>query len=266
MAQLTHELLAPAARRGDIRLFTAGCPHACGDGDGQLRGSILAQRPSDRSRGSSPLGGYPAALERKRSGVYSYAAMVMTESQMLPLGIDAPSFRLPDPNGKEVSLDDFPGAKAYVVVFMCNHCPFVKHLREELAEFGRWCQEHKVAMVGINSNDCDKYPDDAPKKMLEEVQDWGYTFPYLIDESQAVAKAYRAACTPDFYVFDGARKLVYRGQFDDSRPSNGRPKTGADLRGAVQSVFAGRPVSPDQKPSIGCNIKWKPGNEPPWFG
>jgi peroxiredoxin len=191
--------------------------------------------------------------------------MAETPSTMAPLGMPAPDFRLPDANGKLVSLSDFAKAPAVLVVFMCNHCPFVKHIRGGLAQFGRDYQARGLAMVGINSNDVASYPEDSPARMAEEVKAAGYTFPYLYDETQAVAKAYRAACTPDFFLYDSDRKLVYRGQFDDSRPSNGRPVTGADLRAAVDAVLAGRPVSPEQRASIGCNIKWKPGAAPDYF-
>jgi peroxiredoxin len=188
--------------------------------------------------------------------------MAATQSTMLALGTVAPDFRLPDTTGKLVSLADFKDAPALVVVFMCNHCPYVKHIRQGLAQFARDYIPRGVAMVGINSNDVVRYPEDSPARMAEEVKAAGYIFPYLFDETQAVAKAYRAACTPDFYVFGAARRLVYRGQFDDSRPGNGIPVTGKDLRAAVEAVLAGKPVSPNQKPSLGCNIKWKPGNEP----
>jgi peroxiredoxin len=192
--------------------------------------------------------------------------MVMTKSEMLPLGTPAPGFRLPDAHGREFSLDDRPAAKAYLVVFMCNHCPYVKHLRDALAELGHECESKGVVMVGINANDADRYPDDAPDRMKEEARTYGYGFPYLIDDTQEVAKAYRAACTPDFYLFDADKKLVYRGQFDSSRPSNDEPITGADLRAAIEATLAGEKPSEDQRPSIGCNIKWKSGNEPDWFG
>jgi len=152
-----------------------------------------------------------------------------------------------------------------LVIFMCNHCPYVKHIRHELAELAGEYQARRLAAVGINSNDAANYPDDSPAKMVEEVQNIGYAFPYLYDETQAVAKAYRAACTPDLYLFDRQRRLVYRGQFDDSRPGGGVPVTGKDLRKALDAVLASKPVSPNQKPSIGCNIKWKPGNEPDYF-
>jgi hypothetical protein len=145
---------------------------------------------------------------------------------------------------------------------MCNHCPFVKNIREGLAAFAVDTAAEGLAVVGINSNNFERYPDDSPEKMMEEIERFGYTFPYLVDESQEVAKRYRAACTPDFYLFDNARKLVYRGQFDDSRPGNGVAVTGADLRKAADDVLAGRQVPVDQRPSVGCNIKWKPGNEP----
>jgi hypothetical protein len=147
-------------------------------------------------------------------------------------------------------------------MFLCNHCPFVKHIRAELARLGRDDQPKGVAIVAINSNDAERYPEDSPAKMASEAREAGYTFPYLYDADQAVAKAYCAACTPDFFLFDGSRRLVYRGQLDDSRPSNGVPVTGADLRAALDAVLAERPVNAKQKPSIGCNIKWKPGNEP----
>lgn len=191
--------------------------------------------------------------------------MAATASTMLPLGTVAPDFRLPDTTGKLVSLSDFKDAPALVVVFMCNHCPYVKHIRQGLAQFARDYIPRGVAMVGINSNDVAQYPEDGPGRMAEEAKAAGYIFPYLFDETQEVAKAYRAACTPDFYLFDRARRLVYRGQFDDSRPGNGIPVTGHDLRAAVEAVLAGKPVSPHQKPSLGCNIKWKPGNEPDYF-
>ncbi len=191
--------------------------------------------------------------------------MVAVNSTMLPLGTRAPEFRLPDTSGKPVSLKDFSSTPALLVVFMCNHCPYVKHIRSGLAQLARDYQPRGVAMVGINSNDVANYPADSPPKMAEEVKTAGYTFPYLYDETQAVAKAYRAACTPDFYLFDGEQRLVYRGQFDDSRPGNGLPVSGKDLRAALDAVLAGKPVASKQTPSIGCNIKWKPGNEPEYF-
>jgi peroxiredoxin len=188
--------------------------------------------------------------------------MVNTASTMLPLGTQAPPFTLPDPHGKMVSSGDFKDAPALLVVFMCNHCPYVKHIRSQFSELAKEYQARSVAVVGINSNDAETYPDDRPEKMAEEIERVGYTFPYLYDDSQEVAKAYRAACTPDFYLFDRNRKLVYRGQFDDSRPNNGRPVTGSDLRQALESVLEGRPIALNQKPSLGCNIKWKAGNAP----
>ncbi|MCH8210381.1 MAG: thioredoxin family protein [Planctomycetes bacterium] len=191
--------------------------------------------------------------------------MVQTLSTMLLLGTSAPQFSLPDPDGKIVSLSDFDGAPALVVVFMCNHCPFVKHVAPGLADLAREYQDKGVAVVGVNPNDVANYPDDSPQKMAEASKEYGYTFPYLLDESQAVAKAYRAACTPDFFVFDADRQLVYRGQMDDSRPSLDLPVTGADLRGALDAVLDGRSVAAEQKPSVGCNIKWKPGNEPQYL-
>ncbi len=193
--------------------------------------------------------------------------MVRTASTMLlPLGTPAPEFRLPDTEGRMVALDDFAGAPALLVIFMCNHCPYVKHVADKLAELARQYQQQGVAVVGINSNDVENFPEDAPEKMREEVRLRGYTFPYLFDETQEVAKAYRAACTPDFYLFDSQRRLVYRGQMDDSRPGNDVPVSGSDLTAAVEAVLAGRQPSEVQKPSLGCNIKWKPGNEPSYFG
>ena len=191
--------------------------------------------------------------------------MVAVNSTMLPLGTKAPEFRLPDPGGKVYSLADFQSAPALLVVFMCNHCPYVKHIRDGLAQLARDYRPRGVAVVGINANDVANYPADSPAKMAAEAASAGYIFPYLYDETQAVAKAYRAACTPDLYVFDKDQRLVYRGQFDDSRPGNGVPVTGKDVRAALDAVLAGKAVSPNQKPSIGCNIKWKPGNEPEYL-
>jgi peroxiredoxin len=191
--------------------------------------------------------------------------MSLKPSTMLPLGTTAPDFKLPDTNGKTVSLADFKDKPALLVIFICNHCPYVKHIREGLAQFARDYVPRGLGMVGINSNDVANYPEDSPANMAREVKSAGYIFPYLYDESQAVAKAYSAACTPDIYLFDKNRKLVYRGQFDDSRPGNGIPVTGKDLRAALDAVLAGRAVSPSQKASIGCNIKWKAGNEPDYF-
>ena len=189
--------------------------------------------------------------------------MAETPSTMAPLGMKAPAFRLPDVvSGRAVSLDDFKSAPALLVMFICNHCPYVKHVREHLAQLVREYQARGVAVVGISSNDAIQFPDDGPEKMRQEARAAGYTFPYLYDEDQEVAKQYRAACTPDFFVFDKDRRLVYRGQMDDSRPNSGRPVTGKDLRAALDAVLAGRPVPPDQKPSMGCNIKWKEKNAP----
>jgi peroxiredoxin len=191
--------------------------------------------------------------------------MVLTPSTMLPLNTPAPPFSLPDTSGKMVSLEDFKGAPALLVMFLCNHCPYVKHVRQGLAQLVRDYQGHGVAVVGINSNDVMNYPEDSPQKMAEEVTNARYTFPYLYDKTQEVAKAYRAACTPDFYVFDRNLQLVYRGQMDGSRPGNNVPVTGQDLRAALDAVLAGRPVSDKQTPSMGCNIKWRAGNEPEYF-
>jgi len=191
--------------------------------------------------------------------------MVAVNSTMLPLGTKAPDFKLPDTNGKTVSLSHFQSAPALLVIFMCNHCPYVKHIRAGLAQLARDYLPKGVAVLGINSNDVQNYPADSPANMAYEVKSAGYLFPYLYDESQAVAKAYHAACTPDFFLFDKEQRLVYRGQLDDSRPGNNLPVTGNDLREALDAVLSGQPVPTRQKPSIGCNIKWKPGNEPDYF-
>jgi peroxiredoxin len=183
--------------------------------------------------------------------------MVETASTMLPLGTQAPDFQLPDPHGKRTSLGDIAGSPALLVAFICNHCPYVKHIRSGFAGLAKEYQARGVAVVAISSNDAESFPEDGPEKMAEEIVQAGYTFPYLYDESQEVAKAYHAVCTPDFFLFDRDRRLVYRGQFDDSRPKNGLPVTGADMRAALDAVLAGRPVPSDQKPSVGCNIKWK---------
>ncbi|MBC8095781.1 MAG: thioredoxin family protein [Akkermansiaceae bacterium] len=190
--------------------------------------------------------------------------MAAVNSTMLPLGTAAPDFRLPDVSGKNVSLADLRG-KPLVVAFVCNHCPYVKHIRAGLAQLGRDYLPKGVLIVAISSNDVENYPQDGPELMQAEAKEAGYMFPYLYDATQAVAKAYRAACTPDFYLFDQDHRLVYRGQFDDSRPKNGLPVTGKDLRGALDALLAGRPLSSNQKPSIGCNIKWKSGSEPEYF-
>lgn len=192
--------------------------------------------------------------------------MARTPSTMLELGTRAPGFTLPDTDGGTVSLDDHAGAPALLVMFLCNHCPFVKHVRDELARLGRDYAKKGAAIVAISSNDPEAYPADSPERMREEKRDAGYEFPYLFDGTQQVAAAYRAACTPDFFLFDADRRLVYRGQLDDSRPGNDVPVTGRDLRAALDAVLEGRPVPAEQKPSLGCNIKWRPGNEPAWWG
>lgn len=184
--------------------------------------------------------------------------MAETPSTMVPLGTPAPDFKLREPSsGKLVARDDFRDSPALLVAFICNHCPFVKHIRKGLADFGRDYQRRGLAIVAINSNDADSYPEDSPEKMKQEVKTAGYVFPYLYDETQSVAKAYHAACTPDIFLYDRDRKLVYRGQFDDSRPGNRLPVTGADLRQAADAVLHGAPVPSNQRASIGCNIKWK---------
>jgi peroxiredoxin len=191
--------------------------------------------------------------------------MVAVNSTMLPLGTKAPDFRLPDTTGKMVSLADFEKSHALLVIFMCNHCPYVKHIRAGLAQLARDYMSRGVAVIGISSNDVENYPQDGPKKMAEEAKSAGYIFPYLYDETQEVAKAYRAACTPDLYIFDGEQRLAYRGQLDDSRPGNNIPVTAKDVRAALDALLAGKAVPSNQKASIGCNIKWKPGNEPGYF-
>ncbi len=192
--------------------------------------------------------------------------MAKTPSTMLTLGTPAPDFRLPDTDAKLVSRDDDAGAAGLLVMFLCNHCPHVQHIRAGLAEFAKEYRAKGLAIVAINANDVAAYPDDSPEKMKVEKARYGYVFPYLYDASQAVAKAYAAACTPDFFLFDRARRLVYRGQFDDSRPGNAVPVTGKDLRAACDALLSNRSIATDQRPSIGCNIKWKPGNAPAYFG
>ena len=192
--------------------------------------------------------------------------MAITPSTMLTLGTQAPDFSLPDTDSQTVSLGDFKDTKALLVMFVCNHCPFVVHVADELARLAKDYQPKGVAVVAIGSNDIKSHPADSPEKMKEEKAKRGYTFPYLYDGSQTVAKAYTAACTPDFFLFDDNHRLVYRGQLDDSRPDSGIPVTGADLRKALDTVLAGELVPAEQKPSMGCNIKWKPGNEPVYFG
>lgn len=191
--------------------------------------------------------------------------MVKTASTMLPLGTKAPDFSLPNIDGRTISLGDFAGVDALVVMFLCNHCPFVKHIADVLAKVAREYQDRGAAFVGISSNDVENYPDDSPEKMVAEADARGYTFPYLYDETQEVARAYRAACTPDFFIFDRNQQLVYRGQFDASRPGSEIPVTGEDLAKTLDAVLRGEKAPEDQKPSIGCNIKWRPGSEPDYF-
>ena len=183
-------------------------------------------------------------------------------SLMVALGTTAPRFSLPDTRGGTASLEDFAAAPALLVIFMCNHCPYVKHVQKPLAALVKEYQAKGVAIVGISANDIASYPEDGPEDMARVAGEIGYTFPYLYDESQETAKAYHAACTPDFFVFDARRTLVYRGQMDASRPGNDIPVSGADLRRALDAVLAGKPVSGEQRASIGCGIKWKPGKEP----
>jgi len=192
--------------------------------------------------------------------------MAATPSTMAPLGTPAPDFILPDHTGKKVSLADVRGGRGVLVAFICYHCPFVAHIRKELGRVGKELQEKGIGVAAITSNDLNQYPQDGPDGMAEEIRKGGYTFPYLLDEAQEVAKAYTAACTPDFFLFDDSLKLVYRGQFDDSRPGNGIPVTGEDLMAAAEALLAGEAPEENQKASIGCNIKWRPGNEPDYFG
>ena len=193
--------------------------------------------------------------------------MALVASTMLALGTDAPDFSLPEPaTGKTVSLSEVDGARGLLVVFLSNHCPFVKHLADHFAGLAAEYQGRGVAVVGINANDVANYPDDSPAKMVDEVARRGYAFPYLFDETQAVAKAYRAACTPDFFLFGADGRLTYRGQYDGSRPSLDVPVTGSDLRAALDAVLAGDAPPAEQVPSVGCNIKWRAGEEPGWFG
>ena len=192
--------------------------------------------------------------------------MVETASTMrLPLGAKAPPFDLPDPSGRRFGLAGFEGSPALLVAFICSHCPYVKHVRAGFAALAAEYQKREVAVVAIASNDAGAFPQDGPEGMAREALETRYTFPYLFDETQEVAKAYGAACTPDFFLFDRERRLVYRGQMDGSRPGNGVPVTGADLRKALDAVLAGGPAPEVQRPSLGCNIKWKPGNEPEYF-
>ena len=188
--------------------------------------------------------------------------MAMTPSNMPALGIPAPDFSLTDTRGNIVSRDDFAGSPALLVAFWCNHCPFVKHLREAFVAMARDYEGRGLAVVAINANDADNYPDDSPEAMRAAAREFGYGFAYLYDADQSVAKAYAAACTPDFFLYDANRKLVYRGQFDASRPGNDLPVDGSDLRAAIDATLAGEKAAAEQLPSIGCNIKWKPGNAP----
>ena len=192
--------------------------------------------------------------------------MALTASTMLALGTKAPDFQLTEvSSGEQISLRNFDGRKALLIMFICRHCPFVKHIRGQLAALGKDYCGSGLAMAAISSNDAAKYPDDSPESLSSMARQLGLSFPLLYDETQAVAQAFTAACTPDFFLFDRNRQLVYRGQLDDSRPGNGKPLTGSDLREAINAVLADEPISPNQKPSIGCNIKWKPGNEPSYL-
>ena len=193
--------------------------------------------------------------------------MALTASTMLPLGTKAPEFELPDVvSGKLISLSNYTGEQAVLVMFVCQHCPFVKHIKTQLAQLSSDYVNSNLGMIAISSNDVSTHPEDAPEYLQAMAQEFSLTFPICYDESQEVAKAYTAACTPDFFLFDASLQLVYRGQLDDSRPSNGKPVTGADLRAAIEAVLAGKPVDVEQKPSIGCNIKWNPGNAPSYYG
>jgi len=193
--------------------------------------------------------------------------MVLTPSTMLDLGTTAPEFELPDVvSGESISLGSFEGKSALLVMFICKHCPYVIHVQDELARIGRDYGGRDVGVVAISSNDAENYPDDAPDQLRSMAQDLGFAFPFCYDESQQTAKDYTAACTPDFFLFDARQRLVYRGQLDDGRPGNDRPVNGKDLRAALDQVLAGDEPDPDQKPSIGCNIKWKPDSAPAYFG
>ena len=198
--------------------------------------------------------------------IFGDTLMARTPSTMLPLGTKAPNFSLVNVDGTTVSLGDFEGAPALLVMFICNHCPYVKHVADQLAQLGRDYVPRGVAIVAISSNDVATHPADSPEQMVAEADERGYIFPYLYDDTQDVAKAYHAACTPDFFLFDKEQKLVYRGQLDSSRPDSGIPVTGEDLRAALDAVLAGKKPSDDQKASLGCNIKWAPGKEPAYFG
>lgn len=193
--------------------------------------------------------------------------MALTASTMLSLGTQALDFHLADVvSGEIISLSSFPDKKALLVMFICRHCPFVKHIKEELVQLGLDYFTSDLGIVAISANDANNYPDDSPDSLKAMATELGFKFPLCYDETQETAKAYTAACTPDFFLFDAARQLAYRGQLDESRPSNGKPVTGLDLRAAIEALLAGKPVAGEQKPSIGCNIKWKPGKEPSYFG
>ena len=193
--------------------------------------------------------------------------MALTPSTMLALGTKAPDFSLPDVvSGKTISLATVAGKNALLVMFICQHCPYVQHIKQELARLGKDYANKDIGIIAISANDAANYPDDTPEQLQAMAKEEGFVFPFCYDESQSTAKAYTAACTPDFFLFDADRKLVYRGQLDDSRPGNGKPVTGKDLRAAMDAVLAGKPVSAQQQPSIGCNIKWKKGLEPAYYG
>ena len=191
--------------------------------------------------------------------------MVKTESTMLPLGSTAPPFSLTNVDGQVVTLEDFADSRALLVMFICNHCPYVIHVAEQLAVLGNEYMQKGVGVVAVSANDISTHPADSPEQMVREAEERGYPFPYLYDEDQSVAKAYRAACTPDFFVFNQNKRLTYRGQLDDSRPESGIPVTGIDLRNALDATLAEQPVPDPQKPSLGCNIKWIEGQEPEYF-
>ena len=191
--------------------------------------------------------------------------MVKVNSTMLPLGTQAPSFSLYDPEGNLFTLDHSSKSNAFLVMFICNHCPFVHHIRKELARLANDYIKRDVSIIAINSNDYETHPGDSPEKMKDEIMEWGYNFPYLVDEDQSVAIAYQASCTPDFFLFDSQQQPVYRGQLDGGRPSNDIPVNGRDIRAALDTLLAGDDVSEEQVPSVGCNIKWKPNNSPEWF-
>ena len=191
--------------------------------------------------------------------------MAKVNSTMLPLGTQAPSFSLYDPEGNLFTLDHSSKSNAFLVMFICNHCPFVHHIRKELARLANDYIKRDVSIIAINSNDYETHPGDSPEKMKDEIMEWGYNFPYLVDEDQSVAIAYQASCTPDFFLFDSQQQLVYRGQLDGGRPSNDIPVNGRDIRAALDTLLVGGDVSKEQVPSVGCNIKWKPNNSPEWF-